>query len=92
MKRPARREGGLVLAAVLFFILLMATAVATFLNRATVDGLIARNRSRLRSPRCSQKPKASIASAIARVKFAKPKWKGKLNANGKANSAVGGRR
>lgn len=43
--RPVRRDSrGIVLVAVLFFILLMVSAVATFLRRASVDGLVARNR------------------------------------------------
>lgn len=44
MRTARRGERGLVLAAVLFFVLLMVGAVATFMRRATVDGMIARNR------------------------------------------------
>ena len=41
-KAPAQR--GMVLIAVLFFIALLVSGVATFLRRATLDGMIARNR------------------------------------------------
>jgi general secretion pathway protein K len=39
-----RRDRGLVLMAVLFFVMLAMAGVATFLARATVDGMAARNR------------------------------------------------
>jgi type II secretory pathway component PulK len=40
----ARREQGLVLVVILVFALLLTSTVATFLRRATVDSMIARNR------------------------------------------------
>ena len=40
----ARRESGVVLVVVLVFVLLLASTVATFLKRAVVDTMIARNR------------------------------------------------
>ena len=39
-----RREGGVILVVVLVFALLLASTVATFLRRATVDNMVARNR------------------------------------------------
>ena len=39
-----RRERGIVLMAVLFFVLLATASVATFLSRAVVDGMAAKNR------------------------------------------------
>jgi len=39
-----RDERGIVLMAVLFFVLLVSAAIATFLSRATVDGFAAQNR------------------------------------------------
>lgn len=39
-----RQRGGMALIAVMFFMLLAMTGVATFLRRATVDGMVARNR------------------------------------------------
>jgi general secretion pathway protein K len=44
LRLKARRERGLVLMAVLFFLLVATASVATFLSRATVDGMAARNR------------------------------------------------
>jgi len=46
MTRPARtrREAGIVLVAVLIFVLLLTSAVATFLKRATMDAMVARHR------------------------------------------------
>lgn len=55
MSLKARRESGIVLVVVLVFALLLASTVATFLRRATVDTLIARNRE-----------SAARAEAIAR--------------------------
>ncbi len=40
----ARRRGGFVLVAVLFFVLLLTVGVATFQKRAVMDAMIARNR------------------------------------------------
>ena len=53
--RSRRREAGVVLVVVLVFALLLAGSVATFLRRATIDTLIARNRE-----------SAARAEAIAR--------------------------
>jgi general secretion pathway protein K len=44
MRRRARSQRGMILIAVLFFIALLVSTVATFLRRATLDGMIARNR------------------------------------------------
>ena len=44
MREAARAQRGIVLIAVLFFIALLVSGVATFLRRATLDGMIARNR------------------------------------------------
>ncbi len=41
-----RRDQGLVMVSVLFFVLLLVSAIATFVRRASVDGLVARNRDR----------------------------------------------
>jgi general secretion pathway protein K len=40
----ARRERGVVLLVVLFFALLLASGIATFLRRSTIDAMISRNR------------------------------------------------
>ncbi len=61
---PGRRdERGIVLVAVLFFILLMVGAVATFLSRATVDGMIARNRDM--AARCEALARGGVQLATA---------------------------
>jgi general secretion pathway protein K len=44
MRRKTHAQRGIILIAVLFFIALLASGVATFLRRATLDGMIARNR------------------------------------------------
>ncbi|MDJ0788387.1 MAG: type II secretion system minor pseudopilin GspK [Myxococcota bacterium] len=44
--RERRRERGLALISVLFFVLLMVATVATFLNRVGIDGLSSRGRDR----------------------------------------------
>ena len=44
MRRGPRRQRGMILIAVLFFIALLVSGVATFMRRATMDGMIARNR------------------------------------------------
>ena len=48
MRRKARAERGMILITVIFFIALLVSGVATFLRRATLDGMIARNRDRKR--------------------------------------------
>jgi general secretion pathway protein K len=44
MRRRARIQRGIILITVLFFIALLVSGIATFLRRATLDGMIARNR------------------------------------------------
>jgi general secretion pathway protein K len=58
-----RRKQGLVLVAVLFFVLLAVSGVATLLRRATVDGLIARNRDL--AARCEALARGGVRLGIA---------------------------
>ena len=44
MSQHRTRQRGIVLIVVLFFVLLTVSGVATFLRRASIDGMIARNR------------------------------------------------
>jgi type II secretory pathway component PulK len=44
VRRRARTQRGIVLIAVVFFIALLVSGIATFLRRATLDGMIAQNR------------------------------------------------
>jgi general secretion pathway protein K len=58
-----RRKQGLVLVAVLFFVLLAVSGVATLLRRATVDALIARNRDL--AARCEALARGGVRLGIA---------------------------
>ncbi|MCP5058210.1 MAG: type II secretion system minor pseudopilin GspK [bacterium] len=44
MQTTGKRRAGLALLAVMFFILLAVSGIATFLRRATIDGMVVRNR------------------------------------------------
>lgn len=61
MTGGGRRRQGIVLLAVMFFTLLAVSGVATMLRRATVDGLIARNRDL--SSRCEALARGGIRLA-----------------------------
>lgn len=63
MRVAARRQQGLVLASVLFFVLLTVSTIATFQSRATVDGLIARNRDF--SSRCEALARGGVQLGVA---------------------------
>ncbi len=60
---PDRRRAGLALVAVMFFVLLAVTGIATFLRKATVDGMVARNRDY--AARCEALARGGVRLAMA---------------------------
>ena len=63
MREAARRQRGVILIAVIFFIALLVSGVATFLRRATLDGMIAQNRDL--SARCEALARGGVQLATA---------------------------
>ena len=63
--RPAtRHQRGIVLVVVLFFVLLTVSGVATFLRRASIDGMIARNRDHGARAEASARGGIQLATAL----------------------------
>jgi general secretion pathway protein K len=63
VREAARAQRGIILIAVLFFIALLVSGVATFLRRATLDGMIARNRDL--ASRCEALARGGVQLATA---------------------------
>lgn len=62
--RAAGRQRGVVLLIVLFFALLLSASIATFLKRATVDALLARNRDAMARAEALARGGVQLAEAL----------------------------
>ena len=64
MRGGRRADRGMVLVAVIFFIALLVSGITTFLRRATLDGMIAKNRDLVARSEALARGGVRIATAL----------------------------